>query len=74
MYTVDITTLFLGKPTKQMTGTKLTFLRHQLPNVPFEEGNGCRNSFMTKSAQKNLPAVWSISGPTATRNRLRTRY
>ena len=27
--------------------------------------NGCRNIFMTKSPRKKMPAVWSISGPTA---------
>ena len=48
--TVDLTTLFLGKATKQLTDTKSCAINCQMFFLKRE--NGCRNIFMTKSPRK----------------------
>ena len=58
---VNLATLFLGKPPRQFTSTKCTFFRQSHWQLLFlnqrKRENGRRNVFMTKSPRKNVPDV-----------------
>ena len=54
---VNLATLFLGKPPRQFTSTYCTFFRQLLFLNQRKKENGRRNVFMTKSARKTVPDV-----------------